>query len=126
MIAAKRPLAQTLTRGLVVIALSVVALNVVVVGTYYGTDRPAIEAEAVADMTERLGAALDGTILPADAPARTIFADFPEAYAFALVDRTGMVVDAMNANLIPPSAIDIYADDWITRIGLPDMRRVIA
>lgn len=126
MTAARRPLARTLTRRLALIAAGVVALNVVVVGTYYGTDRPTLETEAVADMTERLGASLDGTILPGDAPVRAVFADHPDAYAFALVDRTGAVIDAMNADLIPPSAVDLYADDWITRIDLPDMRRVIA
>lgn len=122
----RRPLAQTLTRRLVVIALGIVALNVVAVGIHYGTDRPALESEAVADMTERLGAALDGIRLPAGAHVRGVFADFPDAYAFALVDRSGTVTETMNPDLIPPSAVDIYADDWITRIDLPDMRRVIA
>jgi two-component system OmpR family sensor kinase len=126
MTAARRPLARTLTQRLTLIALGVVALNVVVVGAYYGSDRPALEAEAVADMTDRLGAALEGVILPGNAPVRAIFADHPDAYAYALVDRTGVVIGAMNADLIPPSAADLYADDWITRIDLPQMRRVIA
>lgn len=126
MTAARRPLARTLTQRLTLIALGIVALNVVVVGAYYGSDRPALEAEAVADMTDRLAAALEGVILPGNAPVRDIFADHPDAYAFALVDRAGVVIDAMNADLIPPSAADLYADDWITRIDLPQMRRVVA
>lgn len=73
-----------------------------------------------------MGAALQGTRLPGDAPAREIFADHPTAYAFALVDRTGMVVDAMNRGLIPSSAIDIFADDWVTAVDLPTGRLVYA
>lgn len=121
-----RPLAQLLIRRLTLIATVIVALNMVVVGLYYGSDRPELEAEVVADVTERLGAALEGSSLPADAPARDIFADHPDAYAFALVDRTGVVVDAMNRTLIPPSAIDIFADDWVTAVDLPTGRLVYA
>lgn len=121
-----RPLARVLIRRLTLIATVIVVLNMVVVGLYYGSDRPELEAEVVADVTERLGASLEGNSLPADAPARRIFADHPDAYAFALVDRTGVVVDAMNRNLIPPSALDIFADDWVTAIDLPAGRLVYA
>lgn len=121
-----RPLAHVLIRRLTLIATVIVLLNMVVVGLYYGSDRPELEAEVVADMTERLGASLEGNNLPADAPAREIFAEHPTAYAFALVDRTGVVVDSMNRNLIPPSAIDIFADDWVTAIDLPTGRLVYA
>jgi two-component system, OmpR family, sensor kinase len=121
-----RPLAQVLIRRLALIATGIVALNMVGVGLYYGSDRPELEAEVASDVTERLGAALQGTHLPADAPARDIFADHPTAYAFALVDRTGVVVDAMNLALIPPSAIDIFADDWVTAVDLPAGRLVYA
>lgn len=126
MTAARRPLAQLLTRRLTMIAVAVVALNVVVVGTYYGTDRPALEAEAIRDITEKFGTAIEGSSLPDDTPARDIFVEFPNSYGFALINRAGTVIDAMNRDLIPPSAIDIFAGDWITRIDLPDMRRVIA
>lgn len=121
-----RPLAQVLIRRLTLIATVIVLLNMVVVGLYYGSDRPELEAEVVADVTERLGASLEGNSLPADAPARRIFADHPDAYAFALVDRTGVVVDAMNRNLIPPSALDIFADDWVTAVDLSSGRLVYA
>lgn len=121
-----RPLAQVLIRRLTLIATVIVVLNMVVVGLYYGSDRPELEAEVVADVTERLGVSLEGNSLPADAPAREIFADHPTAYAFALVDRTGVVVDAMNRTLIPPSAIDIFADDWVTAVDLPTGRLVYA
>jgi two-component system OmpR family sensor kinase len=121
-----RPLAQVLIRRLALIATVIVALNMVVVGLYYGSDRPELEAEVVGEVTERLGAALEGSSLPADASARAIFAEHPTAYAFALVDSTGVVVDAMNRDLIPPSAIDIFADDWITAVDLPTGRLVYA
>ena len=121
-----RPLAQVLIRRLALIATGIVALNMVGVGLYYGSDRPELEAEVASDVTERLGAALEGTSLPADAPARVMFAEHPTAYAFALVDRMGTVVDAMNPALIPPSAIDIFADDWVTSVDLPAGRLLYA
>ncbi|MFA8386485.1 MAG: sensor histidine kinase [Pelagibaca sp.] len=121
-----RPLGQLLIRRLALIAAAIVALNMVVVGIYYGSDRSELEAEVVADITDRLGKALEGNGLPADTPARAIFADHPAAYAFALVDRAGTVVDAMNRDLIPPSAMDIYADDWVTTVDLPAGRLLYA
>lgn len=121
-----RPLARVLIWRLALVAAVIVVLNMGVVGVYYGSDRPELEAEVVADVTERLGAALVGGTLPADAPERAMFADHPTAYAFALVDRAGRVVDAMNRGLIPPSAIDVYADDWVTSVDLPTGRLLYA
>lgn len=121
-----RPLAQVLIRRLVLITVIIVVLNMIVVGAYYGSDRAELEAEVVADVTERLGARLEDSGLPADAPARAMFAKHPTAYAFALVDRTGTVVDAMNRALIPSSALDLYADDWVTAVDLPTGRLLYA
>ncbi|MCU0906204.1 MAG: HAMP domain-containing histidine kinase [Rhodobacteraceae bacterium] len=121
-----RPLAQVLIRRLALIAAVIVALNMAVVSLYYGADRSELEAAVVADVTERMGAALENGRLPADAAVRGIFADHPTAYAFALVDRTGAVVDAMNRTLIPPSAIGIFADDWMTAVDLPPGRVLYA
>jgi two-component system OmpR family sensor kinase len=121
-----RPLAQVLIQRLVLIATVIVVLNMAVVGLYYGSDRAELEDEVVADITERLGAALEGNSLPADAAARRIFADHPKAYAFALVDRAGVVVDAMNRDLIPPSAIDIFVDNWATAVDMPTGRLLYA
>ena len=120
------PLAQLLTRRLTLIATVIVALNIAMFGLYYSADRAALEAEAVADVTERLAAALSGNRLPADAPVRAIFADHPSAYAFALVDRAGTVTDTMNPGLIPPSALSLYADDWVTTMDLPGGRLLYA
>ena len=47
-----RPLAQVLIRRLTLIATVIVVLNMVVVGLYYGSDRPELEAEVVADAFE--------------------------------------------------------------------------
>lgn len=121
-----RPLARTLTQRLIMIAAGIVALNIAVVGAYYGSDRRALEAELIADVTARLGAALNGTQLPVDARARDIIAEYPESYAFALIDSTGNVTDAMNRSLIPPSAIDLYADDWVTAVDMPMGRLLYA
>ena len=121
-----RPLAQILTRRLALLAAVIVVLNMIAVGLYYGSDRTELEAEAVDTLAEEMGAALTGTTLPAEARVRSIFAEHPTAYAFALVDRTGMVTDAMNRDLIPPSALDLYADDWATAVDLPSGRVLYA
>ena len=121
-----RSLARVLTWRLTLIAIVIVALNIAVVGFYYGSDRRELETEVVSDVAERLGGDIEGLTLPANASSRTIFADYPQAYAFALVDRTGTVIDAMNPRLIPPSATDIFADDWITTVDLPDGRVLYA
>ena len=113
------PLAQILATRLILIVVAVFALNAVGVGLYYGTDRRALAAEAVNNQAELIEDALEGTELPQDASGRDLFVQYPDAYAFALVSRSGDVIDAMNPELIPPSAIDLYADDWITRINRP-------
>lgn len=120
------PLARFLARRLVLIAGLVVLLYSLAVGLYYGTDRRALDAELVAHQVERIETDLDGTALPTDAPSRILFAEHPDAYAFALVDRSGRVLEAMNAALIPPGATDLYADDWITRLDASDAPLVVA
>lgn len=107
------PLARTLATRFVLIATIVFALNAVGVGVYYGTDRRALAAEAINNQTERMGDALEGSTLPPGASVRDLYAEHPEAYAFALIDRDGEVLDTMNAALIPPSSIGLFADDWI-------------
>lgn len=114
------PLAKVLARGLVVIAGVVFVVNSVAVGLYYGSDRRALEAEVVADIVDRLEAGLEGRTLAEAASVRDLFTDHPEAYAYALVDRGGEVLATANAELIPPGATDLYADDWFTRLAGPD------
>ncbi|QBF33461.1 HAMP domain-containing sensor histidine kinase [Thalassococcus sp. S3] len=114
-----RSLARILATRFVLIVVVVFALNAVGVGLYYGTDRRALAAEAVNNQAELMEAALEGAALPPDASVRRLYAQHPQSYAFALIDRSGEVLDAMNAGLIPPSAIDLFADDWITRISRP-------
>ena len=126
MTAHRRPLARILLRRLGLVAAVIVVLNMLAVGAYYGSDRRALEVEAVADITGRIGTELDAEGLPVDAPSRAVFRDHPQAYAFALVDRTGAVIDAMNRALIPPSALDLFADDWITTVDLPTGRVLYA
>jgi two-component system OmpR family sensor kinase len=104
----------------------VFVVNSVAVGVYYGSDRRALEAEVVAGQVERLQADLEGASLPEGAPARTLYAEHPEAYAFALVDRGGVVLDAMNPPLIPHGATDLYADDWISRLDRPGAPLLVA
>lgn len=110
------PLAQVLTRRLTLIAIVVFAINSLAVGIYYGSNSRELDAEVLAHQIERLEADLAGRTLPEDASARLLYAEHPRAYGFALIDRGGAVLDAMNIELIPPSAIDLYADEWITRL----------
>jgi len=121
-----RPLAQILTWRLVIMAGVIVVLNAIAVGAYYGTDRREIENEAVARQFERVQDGLDGVALPADAAARALYADYPDAYAFALVNRGGRVLEAVNPHLIPPAATDIFADDWVTRLQTPTGPLIVA
>lgn len=121
-----RPLVQVLTRRLALMAGLVVFLNVVAVALYYGFDRRELETEAIEQMVDRMDQALEGTELPSDAPVREIFADHPEAYAFALVDRSGEVLEVMNPALIPPVAAAIFADDWVTRLERLDAPLIVA
>jgi two-component system OmpR family sensor kinase len=114
-----RPLARILTVRLSLMAALGVAVNLVIVGLYYGTDRRELEIETIDQIIEKTVAALDGTAIAADAPFRALFADNPDAYAYALVSRGGDVLDSMNLGLIPPSALLIYADDWVTRLDIP-------
>ncbi len=120
------PLARFLARRLFLIAGIVFVVNSIAVGLYYGSDRRALEAEVVAAQVERLQEGLDGVTLPEDAPARRLYAEHPDAYAVGLVDRGGVVLDAMNPHLIPPGATDLYADDWITRLDRPGAPLLVA
>jgi two-component system OmpR family sensor kinase len=115
-----------LARRLVLIACAVFAVNSIVVGVYYGADRRALEAELVDDQFKRMEESLEGASLPREAAARRLYEDYPDAYAFALVDRGGVVRDVMNQDLLPPEATDLYADDWITRLDQPGGRLIVA
>lgn len=106
-------------------AALVVVINLGIVGLYYGTDRRELEIETIDQIVEKAVKALDGTSIAADSPFRRLFADHPDAYAFALVSRGGDVLDSMNLALIPPSALLIYADDWVTRLDIPDAPLVV-
>lgn len=113
------PLAKLLARRLLAIAGVVFVLNTLAVGIYYGTDLPALQEEVVDHQVELIEQALDGAGLPQEAKLRELYAEHPQAYAFALVDRSGTVLDAMNLHLIPRAALGVFADDWITRLDRP-------
>lgn len=120
------PLAKLLTRRLTLIAGAVFLLNTLAVGIYYGSDRRALDSEIVESQATRMEAALVGRAIPEHAAVRSIYADHPEAYAFALVDRGGLILDAMNPGLIPLGATDLYADNWITRLDRPGAPLLVA
>ncbi|MBZ8117038.1 HAMP domain-containing histidine kinase [Roseovarius sp. LXJ103] len=121
-----RPLAQILTLRLVLMASLIVLVNLIAVGVYYGSDRRAIEDEAISRQIARMEAALEGSMLPADAAVRDLYAEHPQAYAFALVNRGGVVLEEVNPDLIPPVATDIFADNWVTRLNTPSGPLIVA
>lgn len=128
MTAPTQPLAQVLTHRLAWIALAVVVVNAIAIAAYYGSDRQALEAEAIEREMGRLEAALDDATLRIGEDARELYAAHPSAYGFALIDQAGVVLDAANAHLIPAqaTATGIFADDWVTRLPTPDGPAVIA
>lgn len=117
-----RPLARILTRRLAWIALAVVFVNAIAVMAYYGTDRQALEREVIARQMSRLEAALDGDPPRIDPRARGLFEAHSGDYAFAVLDRNGAILDAENADLIPPQATEtgVFAQDWVTRLMKPE------
>lgn len=123
---ATAPLARTLTRRIALITAVIVALNMGMIGVYYGSDRPELESEVVAQVSNALAEGIEGATLPAASPARAIFDEHPGAYAFALVDGTGRVIDAMNLEMIPPTALGLDADFWTTAVDRPEGRVLYA
>jgi len=122
------PLARILTRRLAAIALAALVVNAVVVGVYYGSDRQALETQAVAREMARLEAALVGEPPRVEAEARDVFERHPSAYAFALIDRAGAVLDIENPSLVPSPALrtGAFADDWIARIATDRGAMIVA
>jgi len=122
------PLARILTRRLGLIAAAVLFINAVAVAAYYGSDRRALEAEAIEREMGRLEAALESSGLRIGDRARAMYEAHPASYAFAVLDRSGTILDAANAHLIPAPATesDVFADDWITRIPGQDATMLVA
>jgi len=118
-------LAKLLTRRLSIIALVVFAINSLIVGIYYGSNSRKLDTEVIGHQIGKIEAQLKGPLLPQNASARALYSEHPQAYAFALVDRGGSVLDAMNIELIPPGATDLYADQWVTRVDGPETRLLV-
>jgi two-component system OmpR family sensor kinase len=123
-----QPLARILTHRLAWIAVVFVAVNAIAIAAYYGSDRRALETEAIEREMERLAAALEYSPPRIEARVRDLYTANPSAYAFALIDQTGAVLDAANSHLIPAqaTAADVFADDWVTRLPTPDGMAVVA
>lgn len=122
------PLARILTRRLAWIATAVLLINAIAVAAYYGSDRQGLEAEAIEREMERLEAALENPGPRINDRARAMYEAHPAAYAFAILDRTGTILDAANAHLIPEPATEsgIFADDWVTRLATPAGQTIVA
>ena len=125
------PMAQLLTRRLAWIALAVLLANLALIWAYYGSDIEALQDEMVVREMARLEAALvaqgDGAYQVAPT-ARSLFDAHPEAYAFALIDSTGRILDTANPALIPDDALadTPFAGDWIARLPKGAERILVA
>jgi two-component system OmpR family sensor kinase len=122
--AAPRSLAALLTHRLAAIAAGVLLLNVVIVAVYYGRDLPALQLEAAEAQIGRIERAL----VSGEGPDEALYTSHPDAYAYAVLDGAGRIVEAANAKLIPAEALatGMFAHDWITRLPGPDGPTVVA
>ncbi|WP_291825649.1 HAMP domain-containing sensor histidine kinase [Bosea sp. (in: a-proteobacteria)] len=100
-------LISVLTRRLVLGSVLLTMVNIALVMGYYSLDRDELQREKISRQISRLEAALsrlpDGTLrfTPGDRLIHD-FRDYPEAYAYRILDHDGRVVDAANAGLVPP------------------------
>ncbi len=113
-------LAANLTRRLVWIAAAVTVANIVFVAIYYGSDRDALQAEVVRREVARLETALVAASPEAPtigADRARLFDEHPEAYAYALLNADGELLEQRNLALIPPQALTTgtFADEWLLR-----------
>jgi two-component system OmpR family sensor kinase len=122
------PLARILTRRLALIAIAVLLINAVAVAARYGSDRRALEAEAIDREMARLEAALENTGPRIGDRARTLYEAHADSYGFAVLAQSGAILDVANPHLIPAPATEtgIFADDWITRVPTSDGMTIVA
>jgi len=113
-----RRLQTILSLRLLAIALAVILANVAMVAVFDASDRNSLTL----DLLRREVLRLETAWLAADGdPAVMMLSDddiytrHPEAYAFAVVDPSGVLVTGRNAGLIPDSLIvpGALADDWL-------------
>lgn len=114
------PLVSRITRRLVAIAAAVLFATIATVGLYYTRDPSYLIEDAVQRELTRLEAALvpgNGAVPMLDPATRALFEGHPEAYAFALLDAAGEVLDSANLHLVPMPArvTGTFATDWIAR-----------
>ena len=100
-------LISLLTRRLVLGSVLLTIVNIALVTGYYSLDRDELQREKISRQIGRLETALsrlpDGTLR--FSPGERLihdFRDYPEAYAYRILDHDGRVVDAANAGLVPP------------------------
>lgn len=117
---AARPLAARLTRRLALIAAAVAAGALAGIALHYTQDPRTLRDEALEQRLDRLEAALTpgpGGVPALDPDLRALFDRHPDAYAFALLDGAGRVLDGANLTLLPAPALEtgLFAADWIAR-----------
>ena len=117
---ATQSLASILTRKLAWLAFIVLLINAGAVAFYYGSNRSELEQEVIAEQMSQLTMALEPQQLQIAATARQLYRDYPNDYAFALLDSEGVIRDSENLDLIPGQALKTgtFAQDWVTRLTL--------
>ncbi len=112
---ASRSLAARLTRQMFWIAVVALAIHMLIVGAYYGSNRQALETEVVEHRIGLLADAFNPDDDRVASRARTLFEKHPEAYAFVVADAEGRMLDAANSGLVPRPAYEeaTFADAWL-------------
>ena len=90
------------------------------IALHYTRDPRTLVDEALVQRLDRLEAALTpgpGGVPALDPDTRDLFDRHPDAYAFALLDGAGRVLDGANLHLLPAPALEtgLFAADWIAR-----------
>ncbi|MEM9011407.1 MAG: HAMP domain-containing sensor histidine kinase [Pseudomonadota bacterium] len=116
--AVRRGLKSILTRQLLLISLGVILANIILVAVFDVSDRQNLIIDLMRRELLRLEAAYLEIEQQPDALAATIngiYDDYPEAYAFAVMDADGTVLNGKNVGLIPPELLrpGAFANDWL-------------
>jgi len=122
----RRPtLGRILTARLLWVAALVLAVNVVAVGLYYGSDLDSLRRAVLERQSERIRGALehgpDGAVTVGAAATR-LFRAHPDAYGFVVVDESGRILARANEGLVPETARRPVpgVDTWSARLDGPE------
>lgn len=116
--APRRSLRRKLTSRLIGIAVAVVLFNIGIVALFDASDRGSLLLDLAKREVLRLEAAYratGGEVAALVADPGPIYIEHPAAYAFALIEADGAVIDGRNLGLIPADMLrpGPFATDWL-------------